>query len=144
MKKIPVKQQIAIAYLTAHPELHTVGAKRLATEIDNPKLSRMSWHRAKAVLGCPALPAGGQGSYGNTYYERKTAQTPNLPTSDETIAIEVDKPLLTIRFRRRSGLQVQRSKKNRKYLNASLALFEARGWVTVSERGGVVMLKRGA
>lgn len=141
MRKVSVKQQLAIAYLTAHPELHTTGAKRLAVIVDSPKLSRMTWHRAKAVLGCPSLPAGGQGSYGNTYYERKTAKTPNI---DETVAIEVDKPLMTIRFHRRSGLQVQRSKPNRDYLNASLALFEARGWVTVSERGGVVTLKRGA
>jgi hypothetical protein len=139
MRKVSVKQQIAIAYLTAHPELHATGAKRLAAEIDNPKLSRMTWHRAKAVLGCPSLPAGGQGSYGNTYYERKTAQTPNL---DETVSIEVDKPLLTIRFHRRNGLQVQRSKPNRKYLNASLALFEHQGWVTVEERGGVVTLRK--
>lgn len=141
MRKVSVKQQLAMDYLRQHPEMHTTGAKRLAAEIDNPKLSRMSWHRAKAVLGCPSLPPGGQGSYGNTYYERKTAKTPN---SDETVAIEVDKPLLTIRFHRRSGLHVQRSKPNRKYLNASLALFEAQGWVTVEERGGVVMLKRGA
>lgn len=133
MKKVSIKQQLAIDYLRLHPELHTTGAKRLAVIVDSPKLSRMTWHRAKAVLGCPELPAGGQGSYGNAYYAQKVQ-------TDDTVKIEVDKALMVIRFHRRSGLQVERSKKNREYLNASLQLFEHGGWIEVDNRGGVVTL----
>jgi hypothetical protein len=137
MRKQSPKQEAAIAYLLAHPELHRTGAKRLEAEVTNPKLSRMCWHRAKVIVGCPPLPAGGQGSYG---YKQPAA----LPAQDEVTHIEVDKPLLVIRFHRRSGLQVQRSKPNRKYLNASMQLFEVRGYVVISERAGVVVLKKGA
>jgi len=142
MRKVSVKQQLAMDYLRKHPELHTVGAKRLAAIVDNPKVAYMTWYRSKLALGLPVLKRGGQPSSNPKQKAQRALKTPNLPTSDETVAIIVDKPLLTICFHRRSGLQVQRSKPNRKYLNASLALFEAQGWVTVEERGGVVVLKK--
>lgn len=144
MTRPPTKTDAAIEYLKANPHLHMVGGKRLITIAPEIGVGVKIWQKARDALNLPPIPRGGV--IRKDWHDRllKTVKTAKTPNIDETVAIEVDKPLMTIRFHRRSGLQVQRSKPNRDYLNASLALFEARGWVTVSERGGVVTLKRGA
>ena len=144
MTKPPLKTEQAIAYLSAHPELRVMGAKRLQTYVTELVCGVKTWGRAKSALGWPTLPAGGQWRYNAI---KKPTIAPLAPLTGTTPVyadvqfVEIDKPLKVVHFVSSEGTRTV-EKKTRKALVATVALLEYMGWREVSARAGVAVYER--
>ena len=144
MTKPPLKTEQAIAYLSAHPELRIMGAKRLQTYVTELVCGVKTWGRAKSALGWPTLPPGGQWRYNAV---KKPTIAPLAPLTGSTVIypdtyrIEIDKPLKTIRYICAAGVKTV-EKRNRKMVDMVIGLIERGGWVEVESRAGVTVYER--
>lgn len=132
-----IKTQAAIDYLTAHPELHDIGAKRLFNVVTDLKVSRRTWQRARIALNLPELPRGGQYRAGKW----DTLKKPFMLYPD-THAIEINTVNKCIKFYSVSGVRTV-TKRSQLAIKASMRLFESGGWKFKEHFGnGVIVLRK--
>lgn len=107
-----------IAYLQAHPELHTVSSRNLARQISEPKCGYTTWARARTALSLPTLSRWGVRYTKSPKQERKAA----FAIYPNTHKIVVDTEHLKIVFHGDNGFKIA-EKASKKALSASLRLF---------------------